>query len=56
MKICNQDISKMITAMSSELDQLIEIMSRVPGENLKKSYFNFCKLLPFANVGIKNLC
>ena len=28
-------------------------MSRLPGENKKKSYYNFFELLPFANFGIK---
>ena len=37
MKSCNQDISKSITAMSLKLSQ--QIISRLAGENLKKSFF-----------------
>ena len=44
MKFCNSDISKTITARSSKLGQLIEEITRLPGENLKKkSVIAFCK-------------
>ena len=45
MKFCIQDISKTITARSFKLGQLINIMSRFPGENLKKRSFIFFELL-----------
>ena len=49
LKICNHDISKTITAMSFKLGQLIDdYMSRSIGENLKKSYYIFFELSPFA--------
>ena len=41
MKFCNQDIFKTITARSFQLGQLIAIMSRLPGENLKKKNILF---------------
>ena len=44
MKFCNQEISKTITAGSSKLGQLMEEMSRLPGEKLKKkSFIALCK-------------
>ena len=43
MKSCIQDISKSITAMSLKLSQ--QIISRLAGENLKKSFFlSYCPL------------
>ena len=51
MKFCNEDISKTMTARSSQLGQLIETMSRLPGEIKKK----FVQLLPFAYLNIGNL-
>ena len=38
MNFCNEDISKTMTARSSQLGQLIETMSRLPGE-IKKKFF-----------------
>ena len=40
MKLCNQDISKTITAWSFKLAQLIDDNDRLPGEN-KKNHFSF---------------
>ena len=39
MRICNQDSSKTITARSFKLAQLIAVMNRLPGENLKQNHF-----------------
>ena len=50
LKICNHDISKTITARSFKLGQLRSI-----GENLKKSYFIFFELSPFADLDFENL-
>ena len=38
---CNQDISKIVTASSFIHGQLVKMMSRLPGENLKKKLFYF---------------
>ena len=53
MKFCNYDISKTITTRSFKLGQLIKEMSRLPGENKKKT--TFFQLLPFAKLNIENL-
>ena len=45
MQFCNHDISKSITAKSFKLDQLIEMMSGLLGENIKKLFF-FMNYLP----------
>ena len=52
LKICNNDISKTIAARSFRLGQLIEDdeYRRSIGENLKKSFFIFFKLFPFADL------
>ena len=55
LKICIHDISKIITARSFKLGQLIEMRSRSIGENLKKSYFIFFELSPFADLDFENL-
>ena len=57
LKICNHDISKTITARSFKLGELIEDdeYRRSIGENLRKSYFIFFELSPFADLDIENL-
>ena len=55
LKICNHDISKTITDRSFKLNQLIEDDEQIIGENLKKSYFIFFELSPFADLDFKNL-
>ena len=55
LKICNHDISKTIIARSFKLGQLIKMMSRSISENLKKSYFIFFELSPFADLDFENL-
>ena len=47
LKICIHDISKIITASSFKLDQLVKIP--------KKSYFIFFELSPFADLDFENL-
>ena len=55
LKICNHDIWKTITARNFELGQLIEEMSRLLGENYRKSYFIFFELSSFADLDFENL-
>ena len=51
MKFCNQDISKNIIARSFKLGQLIEGISRLPGETFKKviSFFGVIVLCKFGH-------
>ena len=50
IKICNNNILKIITASNFKLGQLIE-----DDQYFKKSYFIFFELLLFANLAIENL-
>ena len=52
VQICNHDISKTITARSFKLGQLIEDDSRSIGENLKKSYFIFFRIISRCRFGL----
>ena len=47
--------SSVITARSFKLGQLIEDDDRLIGENLRKIYFIFFKLSPFADLDFENL-
>ena len=49
LKICNHYISKTITAMSFKLGQLIEN----DGENKKKSYFFFSRIISLCRFGLR---
>ena len=55
LKICNHDISKSITAMSFKLGQLIEDDKEINWWKLKKIYFIFFELSPFADLDFENL-
>ena len=50
LKIYNHDISKTITARSFKLSQLIDDDEEIIDLNLKKSYFIFFELSPFADL------
>ena len=49
----NQDISTTVTARSFKLGHMIKIMSRLPGENLKKNLFIFWSYCPLRIRALK---
>ena len=53
LKICNHDISQSITASRFKLGQLIDLIIRLIGENLRKSYFFSSKYLPLQTWTLK---
>ena len=55
LKICNHDISKSITPRSFKLSQLIEDDKEITWCKLKKGYFIFFELSPFADLDFENL-
>ena len=55
LKICNHDILKTITARSFKLGSLNRMMRKLIDENVKKGYFIFFELSPFADLDFENL-